>query len=51
MDREQLIRQIEEQIHDLIHENGRHLGEDDWRQLFASVLASAFNGASDEPDE
>ena len=49
-DNDELIRRIEEQVHDLIHDNGQHLDAEGWRQLFARVLAGAFNGATG-PDE
>ena len=42
MDTEQLIGDMVQQLHELVHENGSQLGEDEWRDIFAEVLANAF---------
>ena len=42
MDKEQLTGHMVQLIHDLVHEHGSQLGEEEWRDIFAEVLAGAF---------
>ena len=48
MGTEELIGHMVGLIHDLVHEHGRQLGEEEWRDIFAEVLANAFSGDSEE---
>ena len=38
----QLAWHMVELIHEQVHEHGSQLGEDEWRGIFAEVLAVAF---------
>lgn len=54
METEQLIGDMVQRIHDLVHEHGSQLGVEDWRDIFAEVLAGAFAGETPddwEPDQ
>ena len=48
MDKEQLTGHMVQLIHDLVHEHGGQLGEQEWRDIFAEILANAFSGGSEE---
>lgn len=48
MDTEQLTEHMFQLICDLVHNNGSQLGENDWRDIFAEVLASSFSGDADD---
>jgi hypothetical protein len=49
MDTEQLTGHMFQLICDLVHEHGSQLGEDEWRDIFAEVLANAYAGET--PDD
>lgn len=49
MDTEQLTGHMVQLIHDLVHEHGSQLGEEEWRDIFVEVLAGAF--ADVTPDD
>ena len=48
MDKEQLTGHMVQLIHDLVHEHGDQLGQEEWRDIFAEILANAFSGGSEE---
>ena len=49
MDTEQLTGHMVQLIHDLVHEHGSQLGEEEWRDIFAEVLANSYAGET--PDD
>lgn len=49
MDTEQLTNHMFQLICDLVHEHGSQLGEQEWRDIFAEVLANSYAGET--PDD
>ena len=51
-DREKLIRQLEDQIGDIVDRHARELGAEEWRDIFDTVFAGMFgDGSEDEAEE